>query len=513
MPDEGRMPDKTEISGGPQRPAVGSARVTPPPQPPVSPPGGKVYGGRPGPSIARPPSAAGKAAVPVAPPPVAAPVPFTPPAQSFGQPAPVPPAAPAWSFDQAAPSPPPSRPKSRKRLLLAVLLPAVLLVALASSGVAVQLNRDLPAASVATTVATTLRIPGKLPALPWPKSGSAEVMIEGLGRIGGSGDDEPEAVGSVAKVMTAYLVLKDHPLSGDEAGPTITVTAADVADYQARIPAGQSLVPVAAGEKITERQALEALLIPSANNIAHMLGAWDAGSADAFVTKMNDAAQELGMKNTHYTDPSGFLPSTVSTAADQVLLGRAAIKDPVFTGIVGQESATIPVAGKVKNHNELLGQQGVFGIKTGSTGDAGGNLVFAAHLQAGDKTLTLVGAVFNQPGAHTPEQLAQVNKVVRKLLTAVRAAVREYTLLADQPSGEVRTAWGSTATISPTAPLKVVGWPGMSVKVDTTRRTPSAEVTAGQVVGTIQAASVRVDLATDAATTPPSLWWKLTRRP
>jgi D-alanyl-D-alanine carboxypeptidase (penicillin-binding protein 5/6) len=421
-----------------------------------------------------------------------------------------PPAAPA-SF--VPPPPAPAKPRSRKRLLLAVLLPALLLFALAGSGAAVQLHRELPAAELTTTVAATLSIPGKLPALPWPKSGSAELMIEGLGRIGGSGDNDPEAIGSVAKVMTAYLILKNHPLSGDEQGPVITVTAADVADYQSRIPSGQSLVPVTAGEKITEREALEALMLPSANNVAHMLGVWDAGSAGAFLTRMNDAAQELGMKNTHYTDPSGFLPSTVSTAADQVLLGRAAIKDPVFAEIVALESATIPVAGKIKNYNALLGRQGVFGIKTGSTGDAGGNLVFAAHLQAGNRTLTLVGAVFNQPGAHTPEQLAQVNRVVRKLLTAVRAAVKEYTLLADQPSGQVRTAWGATATISPTGPLKVVGWPGLSFKVTTTRRIPPAEVTSGQVVGSVQAASARVDLVTDAATTPPGLWWKLTRRP
>jgi D-alanyl-D-alanine carboxypeptidase (penicillin-binding protein 5/6) len=506
MPDEGRMPDKTEISGGGAKlPAVGSARVTPPPQQPAPPPGGNFYGGRPSPSVAQSPAAAGKASVPFPPPgpPGSAPPPFlSQPAAFLSQPAAAAPLRPA----------PPSRPKSRKRLL-AVLLPAILLVVLASSGAAVQLNRDLPAASLTTTVATSLRIPGKLPTLPWPKSGSAELMIEGLGRIGGSGDDDPEAIGSVAKVMTAYLILKNHPLTGDQAGPTITVTAADVADYQSRIPAGQSLVAVTAGEKITEREALEALLLPSANNVAHMLGVWDAGSAGAFLTKMNDAAQELGMKNTHYTDPSGFLPTTVSTAADQVLLGRAAIKNPVLAEIVALPSATIPVAGKVKNYNDLLGEQGVFGIKTGSTGDAGGNLVFAAHLRVGAKTLTLVGAVFNQPGAHTPEQLAQVNKVVRKLLTAVRAAVKEYTLLADQQSGQVTTAWGNTVPVSPTGPLKVVGWPGLSFKVDTIRRTPSAEVTAGQVVGTIQAASVRVDLAADASTAPPGLWWKLTRRP
>ncbi|MCU7727021.1 D-alanyl-D-alanine carboxypeptidase [Actinoplanes sp. KI2] len=443
------------------------------------------------------------------------------PAQQFQQP-PQQPQSPFAQQSQFAPHPQPTphpenpknpkKAKGRKRLL-AVLLPAILLIALASSGAAVQLHRTLPAATLTTTVASSLRIPGKLPTLPWPKAGSAELMIEGLGRLGGSGDNDPEAIGSVAKVMTAYLILKNHPLSGTDEGPAITVTAADVADYQSRIPSGQSLVKVAAGEKITEREALEALLLPSANNVAHMLGVWDAGSADGFLTKMNDAAQELGMKNTHYTDPSGFLPSTVSTAADQVLLGRAAIKDPVFAEIVALQGATIPVAGPIQNYNALLGEQGVFGIKTGSTGDAGGNLLFAAHLQVGGKTLTLVGAVFNQPGAHTPEQLAQVNRVVRKLLTAVNAAVKEYTLLADQPSGAVTTAWGATVPISPTAPLKVVGWPGLSFKVTTSRVNPSAEVTSGQVVGAVQAGSVRVNLATDAASSPPSLWWKLTRRP
>ncbi|WP_433360926.1 D-alanyl-D-alanine carboxypeptidase family protein [Actinoplanes sp. CA-142083] len=493
------MPDKGQ--------AMGSARVTPPASRP-----GTVYGGHPAPGPSAPtpatPKAAGKASVPVpAFPP--RPQPAQPPAQPmFPQAQP-----PALPPSQPTPPPVPGKPRKRRRLLLAVLLPAILLIALASSGVAVQLNRALPAATLTTTVATTLKIPGKLPALPWPKSGSAELMIEGLGRIGGSGDNDAEAIGSVAKVMTAYLILKNHPLSGDEQGPTITVTQADVADYQSRIPSGQSLVPVQAGEKITERQALEALMLPSANNIAHMLGVWDAGSEDAFLTKMNDAAAELGMKNTHYTDPSGFLPTTISTAADQVILGRAALKDAVFAEIVALESAEIPVAGKIKNYNDLLGEQGVFGIKTGSTGEAGGNLVFAAHLEVGGKTLTLVGAVFNQPGAHTPEQLAQVNRVVRKLLTAVQNVVKQYTLLEDKPAGTVKTAWGSTATISPTAPLRVVGWPGLAVKVKTTRANPGSEVKSGQVVGNVQAADVRVDLSTDAATTPPSFWWKVTRRP
>jgi D-alanyl-D-alanine carboxypeptidase (penicillin-binding protein 5/6) len=196
-----------------------------------------------------------------------------------------------------------------------------------------------------------------------------------------------------------------------------------------------------------------------------------------------------------------------------VILARAALKDDVFAGIVALPSADIPVAGKIKNYNDLLGVLGVFGIKTGSTGDAGGNLVFAAHLTVGDKKLTVIGAVFNQPGAHTPQQLANVNTVVRKLLKSVRGFVKEYVLLSDKTVGQVKTAWGSTATISPAIPLKVIGWPGLAIKVKTTTTAPGAGVTGGQVVGAVEASGVRVDLSTDAATAEPTFWWKVSRRP
>ncbi|GLW27846.1 D-alanyl-D-alanine carboxypeptidase family protein [Actinoplanes regularis] len=404
--------------------------------------------------------------------------------------------------------------KGRKGRRLAVVLVAVLLlVALLGSGAAVQLTRDLPNASLTTGIATTIKIPGTLPKIPWPAQGSAELMIEGLGRIGGSGGKSAQPIGSVAKVMTAYVILKDHPLQGDDEGPTLTVTAADVADYQSRIPSGQSLVAVQEGEQLSERDALEALMLPSANNIAHQLAVWGGGDVDGFLTKMNAAADELGMTDTEYTDPSGFLPTTISTASDQVKLARAVLKFDVFAEIVELREAQIPVAGKILNYNALLGVDGVFGIKTGSTDQAGGNLVFAARLKAGSRDLVIVGAVFNQPGANTPEQLAAVNKVVRKLLASVRSTVKEYELLAAKPVGQVETAWGASTTVTPASALKVVGWPGLAVKVKTTTTTPGPRVTAGETVGEVQASGVRVPLRADAATSEPSLWWKLTRKP
>ncbi|MEU4693101.1 D-alanyl-D-alanine carboxypeptidase [Actinoplanes sp. NPDC023714] len=399
---------------------------------------------------------------------------------------------------------------TKRRGLKALTATAAALVAVGAVAT-FQLVRDIPDATLTTTIATTIKVPGKAPSLPWPETGSAELMVEGLGRLGGSGGEKAEPIGSVAKVMTAYVILKDHPLTGDAEGPSLTVKAADVADYEGRKATGQSLVHVVEGEKLTQRDALEALMLPSANNIAHQLAIWDAGSEKAFVEKMNAAADALGMDDTEYTDPSGFFPTTISTAADQVELARAAIKMPVFAEIVELREATIPVVGTIYNYNDMLGVEGVFGIKTGSTDEAGGNLVFASRLKVGGRTLTVVGAVFNQPGANTPEQLAEVNVHVRKLLAAVRKTVKEYELLAAEPAGRVETAWGGSTTVSPAAPLKVVGWPGLPVPVAVTTVPPGPSIAAGSVVGQVEADSVRVELRADGSVEDPSLWWKLTR--
>ena len=404
------------------------------------------------------------------------------------------------------------RPAERNRRLSAGRLVALLMAAVLGTAATVQAARPLPSLSLTTTIATAQSIPGTMPRLPWPHHGSAELFVEGAGRLGGSGPGRPEPIGSVAKVMTAYVILKDHPLDGTDDGPVLTMTATDVADYRSRIPTNQSQVPITAGQRITQRDALEALMLPSANNIAHKLALWDAGSEQAFVKKMNAAATELGLTDTVYTDPSGFLPSTISTAADQVTLARAALAMPSFAEIVELRRATIPGSGSFRNYNDLLGVAGVFGIKTGSTTEAGGNLLFAARLPVGDRKVIVVGAVFHQPGADTPRQLATVNKVVERLLTAASRVVTEHELLAAAPVGRLQSSWGASATVTPAAPLTVTGWPGLVVPVRVVTAIPNTDVIAGAPVGTVEAAGVRVPLHADAPVTEPSAWWRLTRQ-
>jgi serine-type D-Ala-D-Ala carboxypeptidase (penicillin-binding protein 5/6) len=198
--------------------------------------------------------------------------------------------------------------------------------------------------------------------------------------------------------MTAYLVLRDHPLRVGRDGPTIALTDADVADTDRRRRQEESVVSVAAGERLTELQALQALLLPSANNIAAVLARWDAGSDDRFVARMNATARSLDMTHTRYTDPSGYEDATVSTAADQVRLVDQAMRLPVFASIVATPSVTLPVAGTVHNTNTLLGHDGFVGVKTGSDDAAGGCFAFRAIRWIDGKRTTITGVVLGQPG-------------------------------------------------------------------------------------------------------------------
>ncbi len=206
------------------------------------------------------------------------------------------------------------------------------------------------------------------------------------------------AIASVAKVMTAYLVLLDHPLPLGQDGPTVTLSDADVADTDRRREREESVVSVDAGERLTERQALQALLLPSANNIAAVLARWDAGSTERFVARMNATARSLGMTHTRYTDPSGYDDATVSTAADQVRIVDRAMRLTAFASIVATPSATLPVAGTVHNTNTLLGHDGFVGVKTGSDNAAGGCFAFRAIRWIDGKRTAITGVVLGEPG-------------------------------------------------------------------------------------------------------------------
>ena len=293
----------------------------------------------------------------------------------------------------------------RRREILALL---AALCCLASAGLTYLGLTELKTPPSAPTVpapapvtpkaGTTTPHQARLGAVSWPADGVSAADISGFGVVAGPGATRPVPIASVAKLMTAYVVLHDHPLPSGGSGPDIAVQPSEAAAYPSQVRDGDSLVPVVAGESLTERQALAALLLPSADNMAWILARWDAGSQAAFVARMNATAQRLGLTGTSYTDPSGLNSSTTSTAADQVRLGTAAMQVPALAAITAMPAAVVPVAGVIRNTNTLLGQDGIVGLKTGSTQAAGGCLLVAAWQEVNGHRTLIVAATLGQPG-------------------------------------------------------------------------------------------------------------------
>ena len=375
---------------------------------------------------------------------------------------------------------------------------------------AFQYFRPLPT-TAATSIAPASERLGIAPVLPWPAAGEAGLFIEGAGEVGSSGGKSPVPMASTAKIMTALLVLEDRPLAVGQPGPVISVTQADVATFVAERNQNESVLPVAAGEHLSEYQLLQGLLLPSASNYADMLARWDAGDVATFVSRMNMRAAALGMSATHYADVSGFSPLSVSIPSDLVTLGRTAMQQPVFAEIAAQPQATLPVAGVVHNLDALLGQGGVVGIKTGHTDQSGGCFVVAADLTIEGAPARIYGAVMGQPNA-----LAGAFRATTTLLHAVspvlhlRPVVHRNDVIASY-----RMPWDEAGAIVADQSIAWVLIDGTVVVRRVTLDDLPSTLPAGSRVGTmfVEAGAHRaeVPLVTATAINGPDAGWRLTR--
>jgi len=375
---------------------------------------------------------------------------------------------------------------------------------------AFQYFRPLPPTAATSVVAASERL-GTAPALPWPAAGQAALYLEGAGVIGTSGGPSPVPMASTAKMMTALVVLEDHPLALAQPGPVITVAQADVATFRAERNQNESVLPVTAGEQLNQYQLLQGVLLPSASNYADMLAKWDLGDPATFVNRMNMRAAALGMSATHYVDVSGFSPLSVSIPSDLVTLARVAMRQPVFAEIVAQPQATLPVAGVVHNLDTLLGQGGVVGIKTGHTDQAGGCFAVAADLSIDGAPARIYGAVMGQPNA-----LAGAFTATNALLHALSPALHLRSVVhRSEVVARYQTLWGEAGAVVADQSIAWVLLDGATVVRRTTLDELPAALPAGSRVGTlfIEAGAHRaeVPLVTATAINGPDPGWRLTR--
>ncbi|MEU2514837.1 D-alanyl-D-alanine carboxypeptidase [Streptomyces syringium] len=436
------------------------------------------------------------------------------PPQSAAGAEPAAPAAPLDLLAQLTNTPPPPETPVRtavRRVKIWTPLVALLLIIFC----VVQAFRPLPDPTLKLTASKSYAFEGAKPSLPWPTEGQGYVEVSGLGPMGSFGEQKPVPIGSVAKTMTAYMVLKNHPLKEGENGPMIDIDDKAVSDAGKEAEGESVLNTVKPGGKISLRDALSAVMIPSANNIARLLARWDSQSEEAFIKKMNATAKDLGMKNTTYTDASGLMETTVSTAEDQVKLGKKAMEIPALVAITKLPSWKDPSGTTHRNYNTLVPFNGAIGIKTGSTTKAGGNLLFAGQKEIGGTTQLIVAAVLGQ---HKAPIIDTVNAVSKKVLLAAQGELRDHKVVKKgDVVGRVDDGLGGTTPVVATKDVTAVGWSGLTVNLalnDAGRKLPhsaKARTEVGQLTVGSGPGQVRVPVTLKKDLAEPSFGSKLTR--
>ncbi|MFJ6054173.1 D-alanyl-D-alanine carboxypeptidase [Streptomyces sp. NPDC092307] len=437
------------------------------------------------------------------------------------------PAAPLPPLDLLADltnTPPPAE-TPRRTVVRRVKIWTPILLLVVGAGVGAQLLRPLPTPQLVASK-TDGAIAGEF-SIPWPAEGQGAVRVSGSGDLGTFGEQKPVPTASVAKVMTAYVILKGHPLRKSDPGPDITVDAKAVADggseHESRI---RSLT---VGQKFSQQDMLKMLMIPSGNNIGRLLARWDSGtdSEAAFVAKMNAAAKELGMDNTTYTDPSGLDSATVSTAEDQLKLAEAVMKDEVFRTIVALPNATIKgLPERLENNNILLNSQGlsIRGIKTGSSTPAGGTLMWAAYKSIGDETPLVLGTLMDQhadgPDVDGADSLKLVLANSKKIIEAVRNALAAAPVIRKgDVVGHLDDGLGGRTPLMATKDLNVIGVPGQRLELSLTAPAGAGPLPHTAKAGTEVAvltvgdgeSAKKVPVAVKGALAEPSFGTRLTR--
>ncbi|MEU3836650.1 D-alanyl-D-alanine carboxypeptidase family protein [Streptomyces microflavus] len=430
---------------------------------------------------------------------------------------PLPPKPPLDLLAELTNTPPPAETPVRTAVRrVKIWTPLVLLLLIVFA--IVQVMRPLPEPALELTAKPTYTFEGGGTKLSWPGQGQSAVMVDGVGSLGSEGAQKPAPIASVAKVMTAYVILQEHPLKGDEEGETIT---ADQKAEDESKNADESTAPLTKGQQLTQRQMLQLLMIPSGNNAARLLARWDAGSEDKFIDKMNAAAKDLGMTDSTYTDPSGLKKTTVSTATDQLKLAQAVMRNDVFRKIVDMPEIEIKgIDGKIYNNNTLLLEPGVSGIKTGSSTPAGGNLLWSANTVVDGKTLWIYGAVMGQQAGtgrvYDSLTLSLTNSL--KLIKGAQEAPTSTTVVKKgDVVGYVDNGFGAQTPVIATKNLKAVGWAGLEVelKVTDSGRGIAHAAKAGSEVGMVTVGTgtgkVTAPVVLQDDLTEPAFGDKLTR--
>ena len=295
--------------------------------------------------------------------------------------------------------------------------------------------------------------------------------------LAGENPDEQLPIGSTTKIMTALELLKE----GVDPNEEVTVPK----EAEAYVGDVYSNVGLIADERLSVRDLLEAALIPSGTDAAYTLAQeFGSGSVDNFVDKMNKQASSMGLQNTHFDTPAGLdSPGNYSSARDLATIAQAALKYPLFAQIVATKDATISTQNRqieIHNTNQLLTTYPkATGVKTGTTPEAGANLVASAA----DGNASYISVVLDE--GEDPERFQDSRSI---LDYAFNNYQRQTLVSQDEVYGEESLPYRRGESVKLTAEKDVAAPVNSSSQVErrvTNQELPS-EAEAGQELGEVE---------------------------
>ncbi|MBW9120237.1 D-alanyl-D-alanine carboxypeptidase [Microbacterium trichothecenolyticum] len=410
------------------------------------------------------------------------------------------------------------RVRRRRRRIGLIVTAIVLFVLVAVPGGYVWWALTAP---VSAPVVETHEPPVTVPAaaaVALPSTGASAIAVAGGDEYLGadasgiwatSGTGEPRSIASITKVITALVILDRHPLAdASDPGPTITFSKADHDLYDQYYVRGATIAAMPTGSSMSLHDAIATMLIPSASNYAEAVSTWAFGSQGAFRGAAQRWLAANGLTGTTLVEPTGLDARNTSTPADLIALGKIAAANPTIASIAATPSLSLPGPGRMANTNDLLGSNGITGLKTGNLGEGTYNLLFTASVPVGTaEPLSVTGVVL---GGYTR---ANVNHDVMALIDSIRAGFHEVPVAErDQRVGTITTPWGSSAQIVVSDYVTIFTWSDTPITVEMTTTTPET-YTDGEVIGTLTWTAgpntVTSPIEIDGDIVPPTESWRL----
>jgi D-alanyl-D-alanine carboxypeptidase (penicillin-binding protein 5/6) len=411
-------------------------------------------------------------------------------------------------------TPAPKRRRWIGRLITIVAIVAVL--AVIGTYVSLTLTAPVGAASASFKKPKVARPAAATVALP--QVGESAVSISGGddylgptadGVFASSGGNTALPMASISKLITAMVVLNAKPLGASGTGRTIAWTKDDTALYDKYFVLNATIAPMKKGSSMTEHDAIETMLVVSACNYAEAMATWAFGSDAGFASATRRWLTSNGLTGTTMVEPTGLDDRDKSTPSDLIAIGKLAMANPAIAAIVAKTSPDAAGLTGFANTNDLLGTDGVNGIKTGTLDSAGSDLLFSAIVPVSTSTtLDLVGVVLGG------QSRGSVDASVRALIDSVKAGFHEVDLGSQgQVVGSYSTPWGAKASMVLDKSASAFTWSNTPITASITTTTLKSGAN-GEKVGSVTwvtgKSKVTVPVVLKGSIRGPSTWWRLT---